>query len=194
MYMSYMKRNDNLRYIVDDKGNRHYTGDERFNPSKTNFHNLKGGNGIFDWILDSQEEYKWRESERYKRLCKRLYKEGLKRIEELKQLDRELSEEELLKFAEHCYEVGALTEEEYNYRKDNIKEYTIERREYEMRASQYKSIEYKLEVYNNIFGNGFDNFINITKKEGNVINGCEVISYDLIFYDENDFDRTFFVN
>ena len=87
--------NKDLKYIIDKKGNRQYINDDRFRPSPKNFHNIRYSGNIFALILDSSEELEWRKSERYDRLCKRLYEDGLKALENLRELDKELSEEEL---------------------------------------------------------------------------------------------------
>ena len=57
-----------------------FKGEKRFKPSINNFHNLEGIK-----ITSSKhiEVLEWRKSERYKKLCERLYAEGLKGLKKL---------------------------------------------------------------------------------------------------------------
>ena len=184
--------NQNLKYTINENGERVYSGDARFSPSPKNFHKVRCGNNILEWLLGATDA-EWRKSQRYQKLCRRLYNDGFKQLEYLRKLDEELSEKELLKHIERCYKIGSLTEKEYEYRKRNIKEYTIERREYEMRFDQCNSLDYKIQLYEKVFGNGFRNFVNITLKNGHVIDGYEIICYDVMNFDCFERDRSFYV-
>ena len=59
-----------------------------------------------------------------------------------------------------------------------------------MRFSQC-SLDYKLELYTYIFDNGFDHFKKLTLLQGHVINGIEVIQYDVAYCQGFDVDDAF---
>lgn len=179
-----------LKYIIDKNGEIIDNSEYRFAPNPKNFHNIIFKNGIVGFIKDCQEELEWNNSDRYKKLCNRLYNDGLKVLEDLKKIETSLSKEEVLKGIKHSYEIGVYTEEEYNSYINNIEEFITNKKNHIMMSSQC-SLEYKIELYEKIFNGGFDNFIDITKKNGHVVDGVEIIVYNIAFRNNFDPDSSF---
>ena len=187
-----MRTKEKLKYEFDRKGNRVCNTDSKYIPSPKFFHDVKPSGNIFLLQKEARESLEWRKTERYCRLCKRLYEDGLRELNNLRELDKKLSEEALLAHAKHCYDQGYMSENDYNYRKTHIREYRQMRRNEAMRGQQC-SLDYKIELYDKIFNNGFRNFMEITLKYGHVVNGVQIIEYDSIYHDELERDKSFYI-
>ena len=156
-----------------------FKGEKRFKPSINNFHNLEGIK-----ITSSKhiEVLEWRKSERYKKLCERLYAEGLKGLKKLTKeyFAPKMTEKEIKHhiYVRHTY--MNMSDEDYEYNMEHWNEYgewLYENFKRDKEIGKTHSLQLRYGIYSHIFGHGFDNFINITKQHGHYYNELEIISH-----------------
>lgn len=186
---------EHMRYQVNKDGTTtHYT-DKRFHPSQDNFNNLVGSNNFTRFFLDCSEEVEWRQSERYKNLVKKLMEDGIAETKRLIKIKNEFTleawkeylENEInisLKRIESDNDCGGYYKCKYEQRKDqlnNLNGSWQERIDYYMTGTiGFKpqcSLDYKIALYYAVFCKGVENFIEITRECGHVVNGVQIIDY-----------------
>lgn len=151
---------------------------------KNNFHKVaNSGKGFLNRLNDAVEQSEYDQSDFYKQISKKLYKDGKIQIEYLKELIEEQTEF-WIKPEEEIREIEmnslnrqiknkAITKYEYNLKLNNINE-TV-KKQIKWRNELIDKLKHKLEVTQYVFGNSFEHFMNVTRQYGHVINGVRVI-------------------
>ena len=157
-----------------------FEGESKFSPSKTNFHNL---DNIDITSLNYYKVKEWRESKEYNELCKRLYNDGLRIFKELFEeyyFPKKYTEEDAKHHLYVLHTYADMSDDEYEYNMKHLKEYAemLDNNFKKTREiGQTKTLQFKVGLYQNVFGYGYEHFINITKENGHVLNGLEFITY-----------------
>lgn len=105
--------------------------------------------GFTAFIKTMRKYDEWQESDLYKEICDRLYKEGVEILNNWDNYIKELDDGLIW-----CHERFSRRSSPHTYK--------------EAREEHYK-------VYNYVFGGGFENFMRVTTKYGNNINGTQFI-------------------
>lgn len=116
----------------------------KFKLNKDNFHFTIISNNVFDMLQNAIDLSEWRASDLYKSLCKKLYEQGVRILNNWEHYE---------KLADEGY-AG-----DYIFLKGDYR--TARNRQYN--------------VYNYVFGRGYEHFIETTKKHGHNINGTQYI-------------------
>ena len=162
------------------------TDEKYFSLNPDNFHEVSdSGKGFLNGLKDASRQVEYEKSNFYREIPKKLYKDGQMQIEYLKDLIEEktpeltISKDELrekeLRTINLLYENKHDTiDKYYKQRELNDLEDDVEF-EFNNNAKKLNKLKNRLEITKYVFSNGFEHFMEVTKKYGNTINGINYI-------------------